>query len=200
VEAQTGLNGRMFTWVEFTPQFHSYLIRSALRLVSDRLVPEGTRPPAGLVKKVKKVLFVFLLELLSEGPRAGFFDPRPTLRARVKAMKTKKRREARKKTRAARMEKGKSAGSSEPVGTPEAPPSCKRPRVHSPTDKSSFFSSAEEELKILDFKSRKGALSAEEAQRLAQLRMEGGSSGGAGPGRDPGPVTRLGADVPVKLT
>jgi hypothetical protein len=143
---------------------------------------------------VKKVLFVYLLKLLSEGPRAGFFDPCPTPHTRVKAAKMKKRQEARKKTWAARMEKGESAGSLEPVGTPEAPPSCKRPRVLSPKDRSSFFSSAVEELKMLDFKSRKGALSAEEAQRLAQLCMEGGSSGGA----SPGPATRLGADVPVK--
>jgi hypothetical protein len=190
----------VFTWVEFLPEFHSYLIRSAMRIVSTRYVPEGTRPRAGLVKKVKKVLFVYLLEILTEEPRGGFFDAPSVLATRagqVKALRNKKRCDARKKTRAARKEKGKSAESSDPVSTPDEPTSRKRPRVLSPKDKSKFFSSAEEEIRFLDFKSRKGTLSTKEAQRLAQLRGEGGSNTrGAGPGRDPDPATRLGAVNP----
>jgi hypothetical protein len=48
-------------WVEFTPQFHSHLIKCAVVLV-----PQP-------ISKVKKVLFVYILELLNkEGPQAFF--------------------------------------------------------------------------------------------------------------------------------
>jgi hypothetical protein len=85
--AQKAPNGHTFTWVKFTPQFHSYLIHSVLWLVSQCYYMESPRPPPGLVKKVKKVLFMFILELLLEEPHAGFFDlcPMP-----IKVLKTKK--------------------------------------------------------------------------------------------------------------
>jgi hypothetical protein len=52
---------RKFLWVEFTPQFHSYLVKCAVMLVSWPL------------NKVKKVMFVYILELLNgEGPQAFF--------------------------------------------------------------------------------------------------------------------------------
>jgi hypothetical protein len=48
---------RKFLWVEFSPQFHSYLVKCTVALVS--------RP----LNKVKKVMFVYILELLNgEGP------------------------------------------------------------------------------------------------------------------------------------
>jgi hypothetical protein len=72
-----------------------------------------------------------------------------------------------------------------PVSTPNKPPSCKQPHVLSPKDKSAFFSSAMEELKLLNFKSQKGVLLLEEVQHLAQLYGEGSSTGGKGLGKRP---------------
>jgi hypothetical protein len=59
--AQKANNGKKF-WVEFAPQFHAHLVKCAVALV-----PQP-------VQKVKKVLFMYILELLNEeGPQA-FFD------------------------------------------------------------------------------------------------------------------------------
>jgi hypothetical protein len=53
---------RNLIWVEFTPQFHTHLVKCAVALV-----PQP-------IQKVKKVMFGYILELLNEeGPRA-FFD------------------------------------------------------------------------------------------------------------------------------
>jgi hypothetical protein len=58
------------------------------------------------------------------------------------------------------MQKEKSTGSS--VSTSDVPPSHKCPCVHSLVDKSSFFSLAKKEIKMLDFKTWKGTASIEE--------------------------------------
>jgi hypothetical protein len=42
VEAQKAPNSHTFIWVEFTPQFHSYLIRSALHLIAESYIPLGS--------------------------------------------------------------------------------------------------------------------------------------------------------------
>jgi hypothetical protein len=58
--AQKAKDGKFF-WVEFTPQFHAHLVKCTVVLVPH---------PVG---KVKKVIFMFLLELLNgEGPITFF--------------------------------------------------------------------------------------------------------------------------------
>jgi rubrerythrin len=59
--AQKAEDGKI-TWVEFTPQFHSHLVKSAVALV-----PQPNQ-------KVKKVLFVYTLELLNRVSPQAFFD------------------------------------------------------------------------------------------------------------------------------
>jgi hypothetical protein len=61
ISAQKAEDEKVF-WVEFTPQFHTHLVKCAVVLV-----------PCP-VNKVKKVMFGYILELLNgEGPQA-FFD------------------------------------------------------------------------------------------------------------------------------
>jgi hypothetical protein len=76
----------------------------------DHFLNNGSQPSAGLVKKVKKVLFIFLLELLSEESHTRFFTPQLITASHMKALKTQKQCEANKKTQAAQKEKGMSAG------------------------------------------------------------------------------------------
>jgi hypothetical protein len=60
LSAQKAKDGKFF-WVEFTPQFHAHLVKCAVALVPH---------PVG---KVKKVMFMYLLELLNrEGPTTFF--------------------------------------------------------------------------------------------------------------------------------
>jgi hypothetical protein len=58
-------NEGRFTWVDFLPQFHTLLIKRMCTLL----------PPAVAVSRGKKVLFVFLLEILTgnEGPKPEVF-------------------------------------------------------------------------------------------------------------------------------
>ena len=54
------------SWVEFTPHFHTHLLQCARRVL----------PPRVPIAKVKCVMFVFLLEVLSgEVPQKDFFAP-----------------------------------------------------------------------------------------------------------------------------
>jgi len=53
---------RNISWVEFSPQYHSHLIKCAIALVSHP------------VSKVKKVMFVYILELLNEKDNLVFFN------------------------------------------------------------------------------------------------------------------------------
>ena len=84
------------------------------------------------------------------------------------------------------------------VSAPKEPPSCNNPCILSPKDKSTLFSSAEEELKVLDFKSWKGALSIEEVQHLAQLHREGSNFRGAKWGLGPLIGHQVGGTIPIK--
>ena len=86
--AQKAESGKKF-WVEFTPQFHSHLVKCAVALVPHPLM------------KVKRVMFVYLSELLNgEGPQA-FFNLTKGTRIATQAQKEKKRL-AQKRTHAAR--------------------------------------------------------------------------------------------------
>jgi hypothetical protein len=61
LSAQKAESGKIF-WVEFTPQFHSHLVKCAVALVPHPLL------------KVKKVMFVYILELLNQEGHQAFFD------------------------------------------------------------------------------------------------------------------------------
>jgi hypothetical protein len=77
LSAQKAESGKI-SWVEFTPQFHSHLVKCAVALVPHPL------------SKVKRVMFVFMLELLNEeGPQA-FFDLTKGTRIATQAQKDKK--------------------------------------------------------------------------------------------------------------
>jgi hypothetical protein len=189
VKAQKAPNGHTFIWVEFTPQFYSYLIHSALHLIVETHIAPGSRPSSGLVKKVKKVLFMYIFELLSDESHIGFFTPPPDPH---KMVKIKKQCEAQKKTWATHREKGKSTNSLELVSTPDVPVSRKQPHIISPNDKFSFFSLAKEELKILDFKAQKGMLTLVENKHMAALTGVGSSTSGLPPGLGPDGDNALG--------
>jgi hypothetical protein len=59
--AQKAKNGKKF-WVEFTPQFHTHLVKCTVVLVPHP------------IQKVKKVMFVYILELLNGQGHQAFFN------------------------------------------------------------------------------------------------------------------------------
>jgi hypothetical protein len=95
LSAQKADNGKIF-WVEFSPQFHAHLVKCAVALVP--------RP----ISKVKKVMFVYILELLNEEGGLAFFDLSKGDR-RASAAQKEKKRLARKRNRASRRERRKAA-------------------------------------------------------------------------------------------
>jgi hypothetical protein len=60
-KAQKANNGKIF-WVEFTPQFHTHLVKCTVALVPQPIL------------KVKKVMFMYILELLNEEGNQAFFN------------------------------------------------------------------------------------------------------------------------------
>jgi hypothetical protein len=90
VSAQKAEDGKI-SWVEFTPHFHSHLVKCAVALVP--------RP----VRKVKQVMFVFILELLNGEGDSAFFELQKGGRKANNAQK-EKRRLAQKRSRAAKQE------------------------------------------------------------------------------------------------
>jgi hypothetical protein len=77
LSAQKAEDGKI-SWVEFTPQFHAHLVKCTVALVPHP------------IKKVKQVMFGFILELLNgEGPMA-FFDLTKGQRHQTHAQKEKK--------------------------------------------------------------------------------------------------------------
>ena len=58
------MDGNLISWVEFTPYFHTHLVKCTLALVPHG-VPMGT---------VKRVMFVFILEVLNCEALTGFFN------------------------------------------------------------------------------------------------------------------------------
>jgi hypothetical protein len=61
ISAQKAEDGKI-SWVEFTPQFHSHLVKCAVALVPHP------------IKKVKLVMFGFILELLNGEGHMAFFE------------------------------------------------------------------------------------------------------------------------------
>jgi hypothetical protein len=61
LSAQKAEDGSIF-WVEFTPQYHTHLVKWAIVLVPQ------------LIQKVKKVMFIYILELLNLEGHQAFFD------------------------------------------------------------------------------------------------------------------------------
>jgi hypothetical protein len=95
LSAQKDEAGKIF-WVEFTPHFHAHLVKCAVALVPHPLL------------KVKRVMFVYLLELLNgEGPQS-FFDLSKGQKSATQAEK-EKRRLAWRRNRASRRERRKAA-------------------------------------------------------------------------------------------
>ncbi|KAN0140233.1 hypothetical protein V8E53_002129, partial [Lactarius tabidus] len=85
-----------FSWVEFAPPFHSHLVKCAVALVPHP------------VHVVKRVMFVFILELLNGVGTTAFFDLQKGGRKANNAQKEKKRL-ARKRRRAAKRERDREA-------------------------------------------------------------------------------------------
>ena len=95
--AQKAEDGKI-SWVEFPPPFHAHLVKCALALVP-RPVPTA---------KVKRVMFVFVLELLNQEGHLAFFELQKAGRKANNAQK-EKRRLARKRSRAAKRERDREA-------------------------------------------------------------------------------------------
>ena len=71
-------------WVDFDPLFHTSLVRRALTLL----------PPLCPVAKGKRVMFVFLLEILTGREGAGLSGPGPSFFTPEKSRRVRKRRKA----------------------------------------------------------------------------------------------------------
>ncbi|KAF8493766.1 hypothetical protein F5888DRAFT_1850646 [Russula emetica] len=95
ISAQKAKDGNI-SWVEFTPQFHSHLVKCAVALVPHP------------VHKVKKVMFGYILELLNGDGHLAFFELQKGGRKANNAQK-EKRRLARKRSRAAKREREREA-------------------------------------------------------------------------------------------
>jgi predicted RNA-binding Zn-ribbon protein involved in translation (DUF1610 family) len=95
ISAQKAEDGNI-SWVEFTPQYHSHLVKCAVPLVPHP------------VAKVKKVMFVYILELLNREGHVAFFELQKGGRKASTAQK-EKRRLARKRSRAAKRERDQEA-------------------------------------------------------------------------------------------
>ncbi|KAH9177955.1 hypothetical protein EDB89DRAFT_1902043 [Lactarius sanguifluus] len=95
ISAQKAEDGNI-SWVEFSPPFHSHLVKCAVALVP--------RP----VHAVKQVMFVFILELLNGDGPGAFFKLRRGGREANNAQK-EKRCLARKRSRAAKRERVREA-------------------------------------------------------------------------------------------
>jgi len=88
ISAQKDEDGNI-SWVEFTPPYHSHLVKCAVALVPHP------------VRTVKKVMFVYILELLNEKGNLAFFDLKVGGRKANNAQREKKRL-ARKRSRASK--------------------------------------------------------------------------------------------------
>ena len=97
ISAQKAEDGNIF-WVEFLPPFHAHLVKCAIALV----------PHPVPVAKVKKVMFVFVLELLNREGHMAFFELQKGGRKANNAQKEKWRL-ARKRSHAAKREQDREA-------------------------------------------------------------------------------------------
>jgi hypothetical protein len=98
ISAQKAEDGNI-SWVEFSPPFHSHLVKCAVVLVPIHACP---------VPMVKRVMFVFILELLNREGHQTFFDLWKGGRNANNAQK-EKRHLARKRSRAAKRERDREA-------------------------------------------------------------------------------------------
>ena len=105
ISAQKAEDGK-FSWVEFSPQYHSHLVKCAVALVPHP------------VRMVKKVLFVYVLELLGGEGNLAFFDLQKGGRKANNAQK-EKRRLARKRSRASKREREREAAKAAKLPTHE---------------------------------------------------------------------------------
>ena len=82
VSAQRKTPTSPISWVEFMPQGHTHLVRSALKLVSlTKALP---------ITKIKEVMFTFVLEVLNESmPHADFFKARKAAKPRKRTPRCK---------------------------------------------------------------------------------------------------------------
>ena len=94
LSAQKAEDGSI-SWVEFFPPFHAHLVKCAVALVPRHVCP---------VPLVKRVMFVFILELLNREGHLAFFELQKGGRKANNAQK-EKRRLARKRSRAAKRER-----------------------------------------------------------------------------------------------
>jgi hypothetical protein len=95
ISAQKAEDGKI-SWVEFSPPFHSHLVKCTVALVP--------RP----VPKVKRVMFVYILELLNREGNKAFFELQKGGRKANNAQK-EKRCLAQKRSRAAKREREREA-------------------------------------------------------------------------------------------
>jgi hypothetical protein len=98
ISAQKVEDGNI-SWVEFNPPFHSHLVKCAVALVPRLGCP---------VPMVKRVMFVFILELLNQEGHLAFFDLQKGGRKANNSQK-EKRRLARKRSCAAKREREREA-------------------------------------------------------------------------------------------
>ena len=95
ISAQKAEDGNI-SWAEFTPQYHSHLVKCAVALVPHPVLT------------VKRVMFVYALELLNGKGNLAFFDLQVGGRKANNAQK-EKRRLARKRSRASKREREREA-------------------------------------------------------------------------------------------
>jgi hypothetical protein len=69
---------RNIFWVELTPQFHAHLVKCAVALIPHP------------IQKVKKVMFIYILELLNSKGHQAFFDLAKGTRLATQAQRLKK--------------------------------------------------------------------------------------------------------------
>jgi hypothetical protein len=105
ISAQKAEDGKI-SWVEFSPQHHSHLVKCAVALVPHP------------VHKVKKVMFVYILELLNGEGHEAFFNLKSGGRKAINAQREKKRL-ARKRSRAAKRERERKAAKAATLPTRE---------------------------------------------------------------------------------
>jgi predicted RNA-binding Zn-ribbon protein involved in translation (DUF1610 family) len=105
ISAQKAEDGKI-SWAEFDPPFHSHLVKCAVALVPHP------------VPKVKKVMFVYILELLNGEGHEAFFNLQKGGRKANHAQK-EKRRLARKRSRASKREREREAAKAALLSTRE---------------------------------------------------------------------------------
>jgi hypothetical protein len=100
--AQKAKNGKKI-WVEFTPQFHTHLVKCAIALIPHP------------IQKVKEVMFMYILELLNGEGHLAFFNLTKGTRIATQTQKEKKHL-AQKREHTLRQEHWKAAEAAQ--GTP----------------------------------------------------------------------------------